>query len=177
MKIRVYESEGIRTWRRGLESVRIARAVVVAVEGLRFLQIWKEDAGCYFADVVLRLRAENVEGLKNVKPATSYQAVERSLPFECGGWLYWIEKGEEQTKKYERTKRLRRRRGRLEELEGEERTGQKSLGARVREEVDARMMELEPLKNVYAMREEARRYMDAKFGALEARIAELEKWM
>ena len=97
-----------------------------------------------------------------------YQTVERSLPFEADGLVYRVE-SPGATKAYRKTKKIVARPGRLEDHAPVKRRS--SIEARL----EARLSELAAFTNVFALREEARRYMESRLSAIEARLAKLEK--
>jgi hypothetical protein len=106
-------------------------------------------------------------------PPASYQAISRAVPFEYEGLLYRRVKVGDQGKMYEKTQALKFEPGRLV-ADTKPEKGPKSLKARVSEAVEAELAKAEPFANVFALREEARKYIDAKFAALESRVAKLE---
>ena len=172
--MRIYDIEGFRTFRRGYESVRIARALVGVCAGLKRVGAWEVTRGCWFADVVNRLRTDDA-ALGAMSPPASYQAIERCLPFEHEGVVYRVKVGGKQGRMYDKTKGLVFEAGSLADLIPGSKAAPKSLKSRVAAAVAEKVAEVEPFANLYAMREEARRYMDARLSALEARVAELEK--
>lgn len=171
--MKVYVSEGVRTWRRGVESAALALELVRVFADLKSVGAWEESRGCWFADIVSALRAAHPE-LDGMTPAGSYQAVERCLPFEHAGLVYRTVTVGSQGRMYDKTKGVVASPGMLESCAPVSKR-QKSLARRVEEAVAEKVAEVEPFANLYAMREEARRYMDARLSALEARVAELEK--
>ncbi len=100
----------------------------------------------------------------------AYLRLERALPFEVDGSLYFIATDRGQ-------KIIKQIAGRLEScpLERAARTtARPKLAAIVNEAVDKRLSELEGFVNLYALRQEAWRYMQSVEARLEARIAALE---
>lgn len=166
----VFEFDGIRTFRRGADSGALTQAVAAAVADLERLGL-----SCVFlADVVGRVRAAGLLG--NLKAAAGYQSVSRCFPFEKGGEVWRIEGGS-RGGRYEKVKKVVHAPGRLEAFEPS-REGQVTLNQRI----ESKLAELGQWTNIYAMREEAKKYMDGKLGAFEAevarlaaRVAELEK--
>jgi hypothetical protein len=170
--MKIYENLGVRTYRRGFESARIALAIVRVAADLKRVGAWTEERGCWFADVVNRLREDDAT-LGAMLPPASYQAISRAVPFEYEGLLYRRVKVGDQGKMYEKTQALKFEPGRLV-ADTKPEKGPKSLKARVSEAVEAELAKAEPFANVFALREEARKYIDAKFAALESRVAKLE---
>ena len=165
--MRIFEQGGIRSWRRNAESLEAARAIAAEVRRLASAGV----ADPFLSDVVATLRAARVLGLDQCKAAAAYQVVARALPFEAEGRVYRIE-GERQEGKplYERVKRIVSAPGRLEDVPPTRRPGD-SLDRRIEDKLG----ELTPLANVYAMREEARKLVDAKLGAVEIEMAQLRE--
>ena len=141
--MKIQESQGIRTYGRGLRSILLAK------------RLTREDLG-YLADV-----AESL--------GHSYQSVERVLPFEHDGFVYRIV-SDAPTKPYRKTKRVVAELGRLEDFPPARAARKPSLEAKI----DARVGELAQWTNIFALREEARRYMDARLEAIEVRLEAIE---
>ena len=136
MELRVTEGLGVRTYGRNISAVKVARAIVQAVEARRLVGAWSEERGCLFGDVVKYLIQEGAEGLGALKYPAAYGAVSRALPFEFAGMVYELQAGEKQQTIYQKTKRLIRKAGRLEGA-ALARPARKPLDDRIREAVEA----------------------------------------
>ena len=158
--MKIHESEGVRTFRRDVRSVNIAKAIHVAFE--------REKAASWFLADIL----EDLDwlGPEILSPAAAYQAVQRSMPFEIAGLVYRVE-SEGQTRVYQKSKRIVVSPGKLEDYAPE----RPKKAATIDKRIDARLKELEGWTNVFALREEARRYMDARLEAIEERLQKLER--
>lgn len=109
-------------------------------------------------------------GPEILSPAAAYQAVQRSMPFEIAGLVYRVE-SEGQTRVYQKSKRIVVSPGRLEDYA----PAHPKKATTIDKRIDARLKELEGWTNVFALREEARRYIDAKLEAIEERLQKLER--
>ena len=164
--MKIHESEGVRTFRRDVRSVNIAKAIHALfdreIAPRRFI---KESL--YLSDV---LQGLNWGGPDDLSSAAAYQAVQRSMPFEIAGLVYRVE-SEGQTRVYQKSKRIVVSPGRLEDYA----PARPKKATTIDKRIDARLQELEGWTNVFALREEARRYMDARLEAIEERLQKLEK--
>ena len=148
--MKIHESHGVRTFRRDMRSIELALEIRDRV---------RAASEAYLSDVAAAIVTPN-----------AYQAVERVLPFETGGMVYAVE-SDGPTRAWRKTRRIVARPGRLEDCEPRRAPAPGGLAARV----EARIAEAEKFTNVFALREEARRYMDGRLAAIEARLAELER--
>ena len=158
--MKIHESEGVRTFRRDVRSVNIAKAI-------HALFTVRELSQRYLSDLEKEL---DWWAAGHMTEAARYQAVQRSMPFEIAGLVYRVE-SEGQTRVYQKSKRIVVSPGRLEDYA----PTRPKKATTIDKRIDARLQELEGWTNVFALREEARRYMDARLEAIEERLQKLER--
>lgn len=148
--MKIHVSSGVRTFRKDLRSVDMSLSIKSALGGAT--EAWLSDVA------------------RSIGPdAATYQAVQRSMPFEIGGMVYSVE-NEGQTRAYHKSKKIVVRAGRLEDYAPRREKAKTTLDKKI----DARLAEIEKFVNLYALREEARRYMDSRLDAIERRLTDLE---
>jgi hypothetical protein len=164
----IYESQGVRTFRRSMRTIDLALTIHQALgtkatrrDGTSLVN-WM-----YLADLVKMLAP--VEGSPIPCPAL-YQATQRTMPFEIDGLVYSVESPTE-TRAYQKSKTVVARPGRLEDYAPVRDVPKGTMDARI----EAKVAELAQWTNVFALREEARKYMDARLGAIEKRLSIVEK--
>jgi hypothetical protein len=163
--MKIYEFEGVRTFRRDVRSIRLARAIQAAMKGL-------DEA--LLAKVV---RALVWPGDDEVSPVARYQAVRRAMPFEIDGVVYNVVadfplrqflKPGAAVRFAPRTQNVVIRPGRLEDYAPQSEPPK-------RDAISVKLKELAQWTNVFALREEARKYMDARLEVIESRLSIVEK--
>ena len=161
--MRILEVDGVRTFRRELRAVQLAQAIGKALGG-------RPEA--YLSDIV-----KAMDWPYTIDPLTTaaYQATARALPFEIAGVVYTLESGEA-PRAWRKSKTIVARPGRLEDYTPPSTgSGREKARAPIDARIDARVGELAQWTNVFALREEARKYMDARLGAIEERLSIVEK--
>lgn len=147
------EGHVIRTWRKDVAAAHLAHWIYTKGPGMA-LTDYAQDYGA--GDMTI---------------AAAYLRIERALPFEIDGHIFFIT-----TKRGH--KGVSAIAGKLEEFPPERvdrpPVRRPQLDAMVSSAVDQRLKELEGWVNVFALREEAFRYMEGVEKRLEARIAALE---
>jgi hypothetical protein len=144
----VQERDGVRTFRRDFRSIELARAIHVVLRSRTEL---------YLVDLAKEL-------------GESYQTTERVLPFEIGGMVYLVV-SETQTRVYQKSKKVVAKVGKLEDYAPRRPAPKTTLDRKI----ETKLAEIEKFVNLFALREEARRYIDARLEVIEARLMQVER--
>lgn len=158
--MRIHQHNGVRSFKRDLRSFDIALAVKAALG---------QQAEMFLSDAVLATQAIVADDGESTvaAPLYSYQAVARALPFEIDGMVYSVPPAE--TRAYRKSLKIVVAPGRLEDHAPPQRS-RRGNGA-----LEAKLSELAQFTNVFALREEARKYMDARLETIEKRLDAIEK--